>query len=72
MSYYCVGETVKTCSHGRVHCFPYLPEDPTGPTRTDKQMREHAQKAYTEHSPASFSVFERPHLCACKYNLYID
>ena len=32
-----IGETVKTGSRGRVHAFPYIPEDSTGPTRTDKQ-----------------------------------
>ena len=44
------GETVRTGSRGRVHSFPYLSEDPVGPTRTDEETCDHAKHAYLEGS----------------------
>ena len=43
-----IGETVTTGKCGRVHCFPYIPNDPVGPIRSDEQTREHARKAHLE------------------------
>ena len=50
-AYINLGETVKTGVRGRVHCFPYISEDPVGPMRTDEQTCEHAKKALSDHSP---------------------
>lgn len=50
-TYIMLGETVRTGGRGRVHCFPYIFEDPVGPIRTDEQTREHARKALSDRSP---------------------
>ena len=50
------GETVKTGQRGRVQCFPYIADDPTGPPRTHKQTCIHARDADTEGSTVSNDV----------------
>ena len=52
----CIGNTLKTGNHGRVHVYPYIPEDPTGPVRTDQQTREAATTAHSNGTPVSVCV----------------
>ena len=56
--YVTLGETVRTGTKGRVHCYPYISEDPVGPTRTDKQTRDYAKKAHLEGSPVCVYCLE--------------
>lgn len=46
-----LGKTWKVGDRGRVHVFPYVVENPTGPTRTDAQTRFHAKDALSTDLP---------------------
>lgn len=48
-----VGKTVKTGERGRVHCFPYDVDSPTGPSRTHEQTCTSAKQAYDQQAPVS-------------------
>ena len=41
----------KTWARGRVHIFPYMEQNPTGPTRTDEHTRLNAKNALSADSP---------------------
>ena len=46
-----LGSTAKIGPRGRVHAFPFIEEDPTGPIRTDTQNRQYALMAHSRGTP---------------------
>lgn len=69
LTFFTLGKTCKVGVRGRVHVFPYMVENPTGPTRTDADTRSNARDALSTDSPVITvkSYISGPRLFNCSY-----